>query len=380
MTVEGSLAQPPGFFGDRGVLVLDGGRVAAYDLQNGAALWSVARPATAAPVVTSDRVLILNDRTLTALDMRDGRPLWEIQAPSALAAPVTAVGGWLVTVDDADQLTAYRSADGGRIWSISVGGPSVQPASIEGERVYVARQDGTILALRLENGSAVWSRRIGGAPQPVLALSDRVYVGSDDNFLYCLTATDGRIAWRWRTGGDMIGRPTFDDDRLYVVSLDTVVRALDRRNGAQRWKYALSLRPTRGVVAAPGAVLVSGVNQVVQGIGTRDGAAVGTIDAGGLLAAAPHVVASPTLPSSLVVLVARSLERGNVMTAVTRTLEPPATPIQPLPDPNATPPLGGRITVSPGGDGKGAAPATATPPRVFDPPPSPAPSRAPSTD
>ncbi len=350
------------------MFVLDGGTVTAYDLHQGVAIWSVSRPATTAPIVADDRVLLLHDRTLTALDIRDGRAVWEIQTAGVLAAPMTALGGWLITVAEAGQLTAYRLADGGLVWSAAAGGPAVQPVSIAGERVYVARQDGTIVALRLENGSQVWTRRIGGAPQPVLALPDRLYIGSDDNYLYCLIARDGRIDWRWRTGGDIIGRPSFDDERIYVVSLDTVIRGLDRRNGAQRWKQALQLRPTRGVVAAPDAVLVAGVTQVVQGIGTKDGAAVGTIDVGGLLAAPPHVVPAPALPSSLVVLVARSLERGSVMIAVTRTLEPPASPIQPLPDPNTpVPPVGSVGPVVPGPDG--TLPA-APPPRVFDPPPS----------
>jgi hypothetical protein len=202
----------------------------------------------------------------------------------------------------------------------------------------------------------VWERRVGGVPQPVLALHDRVYVGADDNYLYCLMATDGRIDWRWRTGGDIVGPPGFDEDRVYVVSLDTVLRGLDRRNGAQRWKQVLPLRPTRGLTAGAGVLLVSGVNQTIQGVTMKDGAAAGTIDAGGLLAGPPHIAPAPSLPSSLVVFVARSLTSGTTMTAVTRSLEPAPTPIQPLPDPNAPKPA------------PGSAPTGAPPPVVGEPP------------
>ena len=91
--------------------------------------------------------------------------------------------------------------------------------------------DGRVVALQVESGEPVWERRLGGAPNDMLALDDRLYVGSADNFFYCLDADDGEVAWRWRTGADVIGAPVADDRRVYFVSLDNVLRALDLRRG-----------------------------------------------------------------------------------------------------------------------------------------------------
>ncbi|MGE3509997.1 MAG: PQQ-binding-like beta-propeller repeat protein [Vicinamibacterales bacterium] len=342
--IDGALAQPPGFRESRAVLVLDDGKVTAYELDRGTPLWTVEGTATQAPVLSERHVFLVRDRTMVALDLSDGQPVWHLDLTAALSAPLSTISGWLFAVDDAANVTAYRTDDGSRIWTQPIGAPVVQPVSAEGDRVYVARQDGTIVALQLESGTPLWDRRIGGSPQPVLALRDRVYVGSDDNYLYCLRSANGQLDWRWRTGGDIVGRPGFDRDRIYPVSLDTVLRALDRQSGAQRWKLALSLRPTRGLVAGAGTLLVSGAGQTIQGVAMKDGSNAGSVDAGGLLAGPPHIAPAPSLPSSLLVWVARSLSAGTTMTAVTRSLEPAFAPVQPLPDPTVVPSEGSDAT------------------------------------
>lgn len=338
LTLEVDLAAPPGFLDSYAVLAFDTGQLAAYDLQQGRQLWSVERRTSTAPVLGDGHVYVVHEQRLFALDLVDGRSLWDVELPQPLSAPVVAVGGRVFTVDEATQVTAYRREDGGRIWTVEAGAAADQPVAVEGERVYVARRDGVILCLSVENGNRVWDRRIGGAPQPMLALRDRVYVGADDNYVYCLMTGDGRIDWRWRTGGDIVGAPVLDGDRIYIVSMDALVRALDRRSGSQRWKQPLPWRPTRGLVGGPEAVIATGVGQTasfIQGLATKDGASVDPLGADGLLAGPLHVAPAPTLPSSLMVFVARSLKLGTTLTAYTRSLEPAFTPIQPLPDPNA---------------------------------------------
>lgn len=377
LTLDADLAGPPGFLDSYAVLAFDTGQLTAYDLQHGRQLWSVERRTSTTPVLADGRVYVVHAQRLFALDLVDGRALWDVELPQPLSAPVVAVGDWVFAVDEATQVTAYRREDGGRVWAVEAGAASEQPVAVEGQRVYVARRDGVIVSLRAENGSRVWERRIGGAPQPMLALRDRLYVGADDNYVYCLMAVDGRIDWRWRTGGDIVGAPVLDGDRIYVVSMDALVRALDRRSGSQRWKQPLPWRPTRGLVSGPEAVIATGVGQTasfIQGLATKDGASAGPLDADGLLAGPLHVAPAPALPSSLMVFVARSLKLGTTLTAYTRSLEPPFTPIQPLPDPSAAKPTPGAAspTLVPPVQGEppqGLPPSAVPPMPVGEPPP-----------
>jgi hypothetical protein len=165
----------------------------------------------------------------------------------------------------------------------------------------------------------------------MLALDDWLYVGSDDNYFYALRTRDGEIRWRWPTGADVIGRPVVDDERVYFVSLDNVLRGLDRHTGNQRWKRALLLRPTRGPVAVGDALLVSGLSSDVNAYAMKTGVGVGNLGGEGEIAAEPHVFEGDALP--IVVLVSRDIEHGTVVRAMTRRVDPGESDLDPLPNP-----------------------------------------------
>ena len=63
-------------------------------------------------------------------------------------------------------------------------------------------------------------------------------VGSTTDALWALDPETGDQEWTWARrifGGDVVGAAV-DDDVVYVVSLDNIVRAVNRGNGNQRWK------------------------------------------------------------------------------------------------------------------------------------------------
>jgi len=208
--------------------------------------------------------------------------------------------------------------------------PLSAPPALAADRVYAPTSDGRIIALRVDTGEPVWERRLGGTPSETLALDDRLYVGSDDNFFYCLTAKNGQIDWRWRTGGDVIGTAIVDESRVYFVSFDNLLRALDRRSGAQRWKRPLPFRPLTGALLAGATVIVSGVAPPLRAFLTNDGAPGGEVLAEGELAAPAYVLTGARL--SLLVVVTREIAKGTTITVFTRQFERPAVPIAPLPN------------------------------------------------
>ena len=165
-----------------------------------------------------------------------GEVAWRLPFSEELAIPLVWDNGWLIVADASGNVLAFRATDGTLIWRAPLGVRVHAPPALAADRVYVPLEDGRVVALDVTSGAQQWARRLGGAANEMLALDDRVYVGSDDNFFYCLLARDGEIAWRWRTGGDVVGVPVIDEHRVYFVSRDNVLRALDRHSGAQRWK------------------------------------------------------------------------------------------------------------------------------------------------
>jgi outer membrane protein assembly factor BamB len=356
----------PAFDGARAFFADENHRVFAFDVQRGVPDWS-ASGTPVSPPATGDGLLFLAEAaSITALRQVDGSVAWRLPFPVQLAVPLTWDNGWLIGADRSGTVFALRATDGELIWRQDLSVPVHASPALAADRVYVALEDGRVVSLDVSTGAKQWERRLGGAPNDMLALDDRVFVGSDDNFLYCLLARTGEVAWRWRTGGDVIGVPVADDHHVYFVSLDNVLRGLDRRSGAQRWKRALAVRPTRGPVRAGDLLLVTGLTPRVYAYAMKDGAAAGEIASPGELAAAPFITALRGLPQ--VVLVARDIAKGARVLALRRTVEPPMnTPLPVLPNPI--------VIAKPGSPGD----PTAVPPPPAGTPASPPPTARPTT-
>lgn len=337
LPLEATLTAPPAFAGTRAYLPVDGARLVAYDLAAGTRRWVAAAEARSQPVAGDGLVFLLEPQGLTARHDRDGSIAWQLPFADALAAPLVWDTGWLVAATEAGGILAFRAADGALIWRYDPGARVHARPSFAADQLFVPLADGRLLALHVGDGSLVWERRLGGAPNEIRPTGDRLYVGSNDNFFYCLRLSDGLVHWRWRTGADVIGLPILDDERVYFVSLDNVLRALDRHSGAQRWKRALPLRPTRGLVRAGDALLVTGTAPTLSAFYLRDGSAAGELRAAGELAAPPHVTDVGGLP--MVTLITRDIVKGAVLSAVIRAIEPPMAPTAPLPNPVVLPPV-----------------------------------------
>jgi outer membrane protein assembly factor BamB len=200
-------------------------------------------------------------------------------------------------------------------------GLQIAPAPA-GDRLYLSLKDASLMALILQTGVPVWTVKL---PQPgagMLALGDRLFTGSLDNRFYCLAAEDGDVEWSWPTGADVIGMPALDTRHVYFVSLDNVLRALDRRNGSLRWLRSLPMRPSTGPLLSGLTLIVSGAGTELHAYSAANGLPAGDLvlkSAQGLemqLAAPPHLA-----PDDRLVLVTK----GGQMQALGSTT-PPASP------------------------------------------------------
>lgn len=334
--VDAPLTATPRVAGRLAFLPLDSGQLAAYDIVSGARVWAVDCRPVSAPAASEALVFVAEAGSIAAFRQDDGTIAWRMPMSVALATPLVWENGWLVAAGIDGTLSALRASDGALIWTHALPSPVHAPPALGADRVYVALTDGQVMALEIATGQPHWSRRLGGAANDMLALERVVFVGSDDNHFYSLNASDGSINWRWRTGGDVIGVPVVDDRRVYFVSKDNVVRALDRRSGSQRWKREVSARPTRGPVLAGDVLLVSGLAPKVAAYTMKDGSPAGDVTASGELAASPFMTEARSLPQ--VVLVARGVTGGTHLLAFRRSVEPALTaPLSALPNPVVVP-------------------------------------------
>ena len=334
LALNSQLSVAPAYDETRVFFSLEQDRLVAYDILPGKQLWLVDSRPILQPAAGGDMVYVPEAARLVALSARDGTVVWELPTPEPLVLPPIWDNGWVVVVSGRGTIRALRAADGHVVWTHDLGAaPHALPA-MAADRVYLPMSDGRVVALKIADGSPVWERRVGGQPNDILALDERLYVGSTDNYFYCLMTKDGRIDWRWRTGADVIGKPVSDGKRVYFVSLDNVLRAMNAVSGGQQWLRPLPLRPTAGPQLAGATLVVVGQSATIRLYGAKEGDPLPEISAGDEIAAPPHVLHDQTRGLPMLLFVTKHISKGATAALHIRSIEPTVSPtIAPLPNP-----------------------------------------------
>ena len=329
----------PAFDARRAYFAIDDGRIVAYDIASGEQVWLIATPAPAALTAGDGLLFFASGDAFIARHAEDGTPAWTVPLTETIVGRVAWSADTLVVGTARGSVIAARASDGHLLWRREISSPVHATPALADGRVFVSTTDGRIVALDAETGTPAWEQHVGGSPNDILVRGDRLFAGSTDQFIYCLMAKDGRVDWRWRTGGNVIGMPAADAGHVYFVSLDNVVRAMHPVSGAQLWFKPLPFRPAWGAVRAGSTVVVAGQTSSLRAFAVKDGAASGTIDAGGEVAAPMHVLQDPGSDLPMLIVTTRDVAKGAATRLVTRGVEPALAPVAPLPD---------LVTLSPG--------------------------------
>jgi outer membrane protein assembly factor BamB len=238
-------------------------RIEAFDLKNGAKLWSYRRPVGGplALVVRGGRLFFVGD-TAVALDAATGRELWRY-VPDSYSG---------FTHSDADldafyfgstqhRVYAVRASDGSLLWSRDLG-PDwpykgvVRGMTVSGDTVYaVVEHDtgvngyigtGDVFALDRRTGAVHWVFRNGdGTRLNIIQYAGRVagnlllLSANWDNQYIALDRATGREVWR------AAGEPTYaglgegpevEGAVAYIASYDQHAMAVDLATGRTRWR------------------------------------------------------------------------------------------------------------------------------------------------
>lgn len=276
LTLPASPSAPAAYDTTRAYVPLRDGKLIAIALTDGHTLWTVEAPTALRPATGDMRLFVTGEKDIRALSVADGHESWRVALEeSANVAPLFDTG-WLFVGTANGHLVALRAADGVVLWKLDMGASlSARPAP-SGESIYLPLSDGRIIAADLRTGAEQWTRKLAGAPAEILALDDRLFVGSEDNYFYCISSQDGGIKWRWRTGGDIVAAPVVDEARVYFMSLDNVLRALDRHNGSQRWQRPLTSRTSGGPLRSGSLIVVATLSPQLQAYQRIDGKPAGS--------------------------------------------------------------------------------------------------------
>ncbi len=268
---------------------LRGGELVAVDLDRGAVRWRARLVTTFTPAIGEGLVFTAAGDAIEARDGATGDVRWQTTLSGGVAAPLYWERGWLLASTPGGDLAAFRAADGGLIWRQSIGATLVVPPVPALDRLCLALTDGRLLAIEPAAGTTIWSRHVPGRITGLLSLPEQLVFGTSENRFESADVKSGRERWRWRIGGDLVGTPLADARRIYFVSRDNMVRAVDRRSGNLQWTASIPSRPAGGPFLVSEAVMVPLVSTSILGFAPADGKLVVTIEAAGETAAQPHV-------------------------------------------------------------------------------------------
>jgi outer membrane protein assembly factor BamB len=281
------------------------GGLIAVGVDNATVAWKADVSTTVRPAVADGHVYVVGADGVHALDVASGQAVWRVPLQGAVSAPLAARSGWVIAALATGEVLALRGADGTEVWRQQLAAPVVAPPAIDGDRLYLPGADGTVRALDVASGTAAWTQALAGSIVTIAPLGGRVYVGSTDNYFYCLDDKQGRVRWRWRAGSDPVGAAIADEERVYFTSMDTVIRALDRGHGAQRWRQPLPWRPRTGPLRVGNTLVAAGIAVDLRGFAMDTGKQVGeyalTENRLEVLEGTPVVIARATLPGDFLV-------------------------------------------------------------------------------
>ena len=138
----------------------------------------------------------------------------------------------------------------GRAWRVDVGSGSddeerliAQPV-VAAKRVFAMDAESIVSAYESDNGRRLWSVELtpddddDGHISGGLAVEDGVvFVTTGFAEVIALEAETGAVVWRRRVDAPMRAAPTARGGRLFVVTVDNHLMALDATNGEELWKH-----------------------------------------------------------------------------------------------------------------------------------------------
>ena len=197
------------------------------------------------PVIVGDKVLIVCDgidqQFVAALGMADGGIVWRTTRPpmrasngefqKAYSTPlvINVNGQTQAVVPGAQWCVAYDPQDGRELWQADHGsGFSVTPMAIYADGLVVFSTGYTSPELVAVDPSGTgdvtnthirWRIRRNAPTKPSLTSdAGRLYAISDDGILSAINLSDGEMLWRERIGGSFSASPMISGKNIFIAS------------------------------------------------------------------------------------------------------------------------------------------------------------------
>ncbi|MGF1644074.1 MAG: outer membrane protein assembly factor BamB [Thiotrichales bacterium] len=308
------------------------GAIGGYQLANGAPSWRIDTKQTISAGVSGGPGMVAfgtSEGEVIALAANDGSPLWRRALSGMITAIAPAVDGVLVVRSGDGYVTALNARNGEINWKFNRQVPALSLHTqsvpvVDRGVVFVGLDDGRLAMVSLADGSMVWDRSVAVAQgrselERMVDIDGRIVL--DGETVYAVTyqgriaavnAVSGQLAWA-QDASSVYGLAV-DRERVYYTDANSVVWALDRRNGASLWKQdALKFRRATVPAVLGDAVVVADYEGYLHWLDRNSGRITARVRAD-----KDGVLADPVQVDGRLMVLGRSGELSLWQTGVTR--------------------------------------------------------------
>ncbi len=252
---------------------------------------------TAAPAVTKTMVYVSsNDGSLYALAAETGKETWRFATDEKISSGATMIrnpngtGEW-VLVNGYDGTTrALDAADGKVIWSYKTDDYiNGAPAVVDGRYVVFGGCDAQLHVVNVADGTLV--HRIpteAYIPASIGTFGTMAFCGNYANQTVAFDVTGGKVAWVYSDRQlPFFSSPAVNERLVLIGSRDKHLHAIDRKTGANVWKFPTGGRIEGSPVVFADAVVFGSSDGRLYAASLSAGAELWQIDLGEPLVASP---------------------------------------------------------------------------------------------
>lgn len=202
-----------------------------------------------------------------AIDVTEGSEIWSYR-PVDVGGNVQLFAEPSV-VDHSIVVGDYGDSGGFLNPRITVGIYGLNDANVEGSGLSATPDE-----VWRNNESA--EDRIIASP---LQVGDVAYVGTADNIMMAINqSAGGAEIWKFETGKPVWARPVYNDNVLYMGSMDGLAYALNAEDGSEMWSKDLGGAVSANLVYENELLYVNSYNQSANALNPTNGEVVWTIE------------------------------------------------------------------------------------------------------
>ena len=246
----------------------------ALAADNGKFIWKYAADGgiVSKPAINDNKVYFgSTDQYVHAVSCRGGKKVWVQSTEGAIySSPAIAEGHLFIGSDD-EHLHVLNLMAGREAWSVNLGSSVRSSPLVVNERVYVGCDNGEIQCYDF-SGNIKWrtsaKRSVTGSPH----YNDNIiYITSLDGLLYAIDAKSGWVIWRFRMGNGSICTPTTHENHIYIGSTDNTFYCINAKSTKKVWSFDTDNQINSSPVFYKGAVYFCNVDGMIYSLHAASG-------------------------------------------------------------------------------------------------------------